>query len=691
MAEINEKYRILNPFVQYSVGENVIWGEEGNGFCDVESINEAAFKTILHDIDFVGSHLQTRARFLVGAAGTGKSHLFARLRRNLSKGQFTFVANPPTTVPHIKRFILKKVISGMSRPVMRPEGPLPFSQLEHVVYSLLRRFLPDQRLTVRQIAQRWKRLSRAKRGQNLEKLVKKLARVNGPEIPVHLRRVLVRVLDDEKADLATSWLSGSQSLTEADYKALDVTGPLADEEIPDLMKQLGLLSLETGPIVLILDQLDGLATPDQIREIESLMIDLNDNSRNWYVIVSLLQVRFDFWFSTIQDPFKMRFGRVADGVTILNTTELSALSREEKIRLIKARLETPALKAQREIDGIQDHCYPLSESTAQRLASSDVSNPRILIQKALEEYLAAVTGRARPGATKLLDFVTQLFAHLRDELEETDLAVDTASIADRVGELLVLVLPAQWDSAVTITEGPLHTQLDKFEGVDRIYSWNERTVRVVNYDVQQGAKFPNVLKKIVDAPSNTILIRDGRVRVSGRVTKERLDVFQKDKKFIHLSLDQVRSLHALGNLLAKMREGEFENTDTEPKPTERGVRECLAQHPDLVETDLAQALLLLTGLVGDTQPASVTNDPPVAASFAPDDSIIIELERIMEKERWMSFERLCARISSAGIGADPQMVCDCLTADALRDSVLIYPRDANLLESVGIVIWNLEG
>ena len=97
MAEFTEKYRKLNPFVQNSVGENVIWGSDDNDFCDVESINEGPFNSLLSDIELVAADSKTRARFLVGAAGSGKSHLFARLRRTLQNGQFTFVCNPPTT------------------------------------------------------------------------------------------------------------------------------------------------------------------------------------------------------------------------------------------------------------------------------------------------------------------------------------------------------------------------------------------------------------------------------------------------------------------------------------------------------------------------------------------------------------------------------------------------------------------
>ena len=83
--------------------------------------------------------------------------------------------------------------------------------------------------------------------------------------------------------------------------------------------------------------------------------------------------------------------------------------------------------------------------------------------------------------------------------------------------------------------------------------------------MQQTNKFPSVLNRIVNASPNTILIRDGRIGISGKVTNEKLKQFQKDKRFCHLGFNQVKSLHALGRLLAKMREGEFEHEDTDPK------------------------------------------------------------------------------------------------------------------------------
>ena len=272
-------------------------------------------------------------------------------------------------------------------------------------------------------------------------------------------------------------------------------------------------------------------------------------------------------------------------------------------------------------------------------------------------------------------------------MREEDLGVDSASTADRVEELFGLLWLVRANSAIQGTDGPLHAEVHNFEGVDRIYACNDIPLRVVLYDVQQTNKFPSILKKIENSSPSTILIRDGRISVSGKATRARLEMFQKDKRFFHLSLDQVRNLHALGNLLAKMREGEFNNEETEPKPTERGIYECLAQNREIVETDLAHAFLAMVGLESESHGEKT---PDGVETTEPDDPIVIGLARIMEEERWMSFERLCVRVSSRGISADPQKVYQRLKARPLCDSVLIYPRHVNLLESIGIVIWSLE-
>ena len=135
--DLMERYALANPFVDISVGESEIWGEEGRDFCDIPAINAEAFFALKGDIEDVRRTHRSTVRFVVGTAGSGKSHLFARLRRHLGSEQFTFVPNPPRDPWTISRFILKKVVHGMQHPAMDGARQLPFSQMERFVYALL--------------------------------------------------------------------------------------------------------------------------------------------------------------------------------------------------------------------------------------------------------------------------------------------------------------------------------------------------------------------------------------------------------------------------------------------------------------------------------------------------------------------------------------------------------------------------
>ncbi|MCI0417801.1 MAG: hypothetical protein L0312_01045, partial [Acidobacteria bacterium] len=96
--EWGDEFAFNDPFRSRFVGEEEIWAEDEAAFPDVASIHQEAFKLLKGDLDFVKRNPRhiTQVRFVVGTAGSGKSHLFSRLRRWLG-GQaiFVFAANPP--------------------------------------------------------------------------------------------------------------------------------------------------------------------------------------------------------------------------------------------------------------------------------------------------------------------------------------------------------------------------------------------------------------------------------------------------------------------------------------------------------------------------------------------------------------------------------------------------------------------
>ncbi len=814
MNTIPGTYAKLNPFTKNSVGENDIWGSNAARFMDVESIHQDATSTLIQDITWVADDHLTRARFLVGAAGTGKSHLFARLRRGLRAGRFTFVANPPTDPAAIKRFILKKVVWGMGKPAMTSDGAMPYSQLQGLVYNLLGRMEQYEGLSVDQVHDAWKAQPRGTYGRVMQEFGEVLGQIPDMDIPVHVRRVLFRVLDRERRDLAAAWLSGSQSLTDEDCTALQVNGPLADEEAPELLKQFGHLSMGglgaatndrgglglprtpirgrstcgppanrdgstqirstgntlcmpasgsadgagsenesslleensphsstgSGPIVLVLDQLDSLVRPEQIHEIESLMIDLKDGSFNWYVIVSLVDEKFDLWHSTVSVPFRERFGEFRNDAVDLAVAEVRSLTPDQKRELLLHRLSAPDLVAERAKYGHKDPYYPLAQEVVRELAESSLSSARSLIQRASHAYTAAVTARTGPDPERLCDLVNRAFFDARAELTDADLAVDTDAVADRIAELLDLVVWEKRSCQIKRTKGPLQSGRTKFGGVDLIYSCADSKVRIVVHDIQRGFPLPGVLKRLLPASLPTILVRDGRVRVSGEVTNRLLQEFRQNKAFFHLTLTEVKNLHALGVVLARAREGDFQDEETEPKPTPENIRQCLNRIPGLSEMDLVRRFLQMadqdthaertsTDPMGDSRipakpergessigrgtspsregqcPQSGTDQGPPKGEVSTDESpavprgdtdrtrqasITKEIASIMESERWLAFERLCRRVMQRVKEADPQTIYQCLHNGPLSGRARIHPPGPVLREHLSIVIWETK-
>ncbi len=699
MDVLENSYRNLNPFLNSSVGETEIWGEGNGDFYDVETIHEKAFRQLLDDIEHVSEDYLSRARFLVGAAGTGKSHLFARLRRKLVHGQFTFVSNPPADPWAIKRHILKKVIAGMRRSALSQSGRFPYSQLQRVAYRLLKSIRRFPGLPVHRIHEAWANIRRDDYYPREEDLfIRELERLPMSDIPLHVRRVIFRVLDEETRSLATAWLSGTQSLTDADYARLGVSGPLEDDEVPNVLKWFGSLSIDAGPILLVLDQLDGLNRPEQIGEIESLLIDLKDAARNWYVVVSLLDAKFDFWNRILSDPFKGRFGTTVGNQTMLHVSELSRLDTEQAKELLTVRLSSHSLQAQRHRDGVSNPFYPLHEDQIEELSGAEVFSARALLQKAADAYVEVVSGMA-PRARPLGLFLENALADIRMKLTDDDVAVDTNLIADRAKELFNLLSLTHVGSELEPEAGSLHKELRSFRGSDRIYRCNERQVRLIVHDVQQGNSFPSVLKKILDAPPGTVLVRDGRIRAAGPVTRDLLNRFRQDKVFIHLPLEEVWDLHALGALLAKMNEGDFQHERTDPAPTRENILTCLAGHQRLVDTNLAREFIRLAGL---GEPEEVPGQPESAGGQAPrepeqppssasPDSMVALVREIMEGEGWLAFNRLCARVLSRGMKATQTQVYDCLKAEPLHNKVTVYPVESSPLQAPAVIVWTVEG
>jgi hypothetical protein len=251
-------------------------------------------------------------------------------------------------------------------------------------------------------------------------------------------------------------------------------------------------------------------------------------------------------------------------------------------------------------------------------------------------------------------------------------------------------------------------------------------VRVVGHHVQQGRQFPDFLKQALTLPAPAILVRDGAVAVSGPRTLERLAAFKTGRTFLHLSRPHVAEAYALGEVLAAMREGNFDDVVALPAPAHAGIIAALGRierirhHPVVVAIMAAAASTRCApdavaqvvrpqelpdlGSPAGSGAAPVPPDsgrnvaarcrggdrlPGAVRDAALDETQVEEaVAAIMRRERWLVLERLRRDLSRGfGLRVGLSRLRGVLARESLRSRLTCHPE--NILEraDIHIVIW----
>lgn len=674
-----DEFAFNDPFRSWSVGEEEIWAEDEAAFPDVASIHQEAFQVLKDDIDFVKRNPRhiTQVRFVVGTAGSGKSHLFSRLRRWLG-GQaiFVFAANPPRCSEDILPWLLKKMIFGMRHP--RLDGGLkPYSQLHAALYAalMLRFRFPGSMDEFHEAAQ-------ANRDDLFPRACDFFTQLLLPEDP-DIARGLVYALHPQQGPIAFRWLSGSTNLFDEELKAIEQREPLSEEAALPLLALLGKANtLTRTPIVLVLDQLDLVTTKDLIDEFQRFLFGLIDASKNWYVIISLIQDVFDLWGPHLSQALRDRIMRNGQ-LPIVELREISdPLQKQE---LLTKRLTLPYLVRLREQYRLSNPLFPFAEADMHELISGEPICPRHLFVKASERYQERVTGRMPPKP--LLDVeIETAFKNARAALNEQELLIDKRILADRLAELIEIVCVAGGRSFESST-GPLE-RTRNLKGTDTIFRIGGREIRLLGHHIHQRWEFPSFLKLAMTgaaAAIPTILVRDSAVPVRGQVSLQRLAEFKKDKTFIHLPRSAIADTYALGQVLAEMREGNFNDLPTDPPPTPENIKRCLGQIPCLAQNEIMRKVFELIDKAPPPPPPLSPAPPP------PPMSLVEAVRKAMHSARWLVFERLHRQLKTSHLlEISEKDLRDAIATPPLRDELLCYPPDIHMPAGIHILIWSAE-
>ncbi len=381
-------YLPLNPFIQTSVGESDLWGSRS--WVDVPQIHAAAFAELTQTVQAVRSTRRTQVRFVRGAGGSGKSHLFTRLRMHEAERVFyAYAPNPPLQPGALEAFVLSRLIASLRHPA-RMSGGLEagFSQLRWLGYALLQPLI-EQSVPLTDLHVAWAAMPLVDRKELIHQAVLALEQ-DHPQVPRSVLRALLSVLREDKEHLAAQWLAGATYLTEADLKFLGVPEPLRREDCGIVVQLLGRLAARVGlPFLLVMDQLDLVSTAEQLDEFQRLLFSLIDQSEHWVVLIGLVAERYTAWDAGLTQALRGRIGQPDAQAPLgfrLPVTDVLPIATVDKEALLMARLASPALVEQRKKDGITLPTHPFGTAEITRLTSGGAIFPRHLLAAAGEMY-----------------------------------------------------------------------------------------------------------------------------------------------------------------------------------------------------------------------------------------------------------------------------------------------------------------
>jgi hypothetical protein len=339
-------------------------------FIDIERLNGHASTLLRSRLDDVraaaasGELLPTTSVALLGAAGAGKTHIFARLRRVVGAHASFVLVRPLLGAEPTLRLLLAEVMDQLRRPSFG--GSL--SQLETLVGSALasRARFPSAGLADAAS------MDRDERGARIAEVLVNLFALR-PELEgaaEYARRLLE--LPFERSDarvVLAAWLSGRDVDPDA-ARAAALPGPLSDVDVLRALTAVAALASVGAPLLVAFDQLENLAdtTGQRVRAHGNLVAELVDQ----VPALTLVQLALTGeWLQHIQPALSLpQRTRVAERTVLLEEPSV-----EDRRSLVRAWLER--LPGQ---EGASSFPSPLVEADVERWCREPGMTPRMLLQ-----------------------------------------------------------------------------------------------------------------------------------------------------------------------------------------------------------------------------------------------------------------------------------------------------------------------
>ncbi len=276
MASIDSILRkAANPFDPASFKPGNFWQEQPGRNPTVDSIHEEVLTAIATLLDQISHDHQTRTVVLLGDSGSGKSHLLGRLKQMLNRRAFFVYVGPWADNTYLWRHILRQTVDSLVQvPAGQQESQLLLWLKGLSIFrkkSLLDRLMGDRKGFIRQLRETYR-----------------AGIYNANEF----FGVLYDLLNPDLHLTACDWLRGDDLDEEALQSIRVKTAINSEDAAQKVLENFGRIAVETQPIVLCFDNLDGIPRQEGFIDLQALF-NVNSTIHNqklkgFLIVISLI-------------------------------------------------------------------------------------------------------------------------------------------------------------------------------------------------------------------------------------------------------------------------------------------------------------------------------------------------------------------------------------------------------------------
>jgi len=614
---------------------------------DVDSLNDEASDAIKEAVLAVRGHtgepaqLRSHSILVLGPAGAGKTHLFARLRRSLGPRAAFVLLRPELGAVAHPRQVLAMTMEALRRKVFSQGDQ---RQLDIVVGALFgaARGGTGQRFP-HMVLEELGNLSERKREEALEDvLVYVEDRYEEAELgwlETLLRTPFMR-RPTQRASL--SWLAGLE-LNARELKRVGYADRLSEERVLPALRTLGIIASFGAPILLVFDQLENLVDgddPTRVLAHAHLVAELFDTVRGIVVV----QMALDGVWQRHVSP-------------VLTEAQRSRLERRScftRMPTADERRELVSAWAQQLPDEVREPFpWPLSPDDWQRLSTASVMTPRMLMKACRDAFMGSEPEASRDASERLKEL-------WQEELARAQAAVERAT-HEYGGVPLDRLASTVW-ALLSLTDADVKASSGRHDRHQWEVSADGETRLVFVLQQSHHTSVAAALRRAIERAKKhpVIVLRERSMAIpsSWKAITQLRDEVMAAGTWLSLDLRQVQRMLALHDFLAAARSGDLTLDDGSPVG-EDTVRDWLRRDSGLLDGPVTRHLL---GRASPDDSAPVAVEPPPVEELPQD-----EAPALLAELGLASLERLMRELRARGTPQSRQKVRR--SVEALGDAV----------------------